>query len=49
MDEGVSVFALQEDLEARGLSGVLMLEGIRTVDYDGFVSLVEKYEVVPWL
>jgi len=49
MDEGVSVFALQEDLEARGLKGVFMLEGIRTVDYDGFVGLVEKYEVVPWL
>ena len=49
MDEGVQVFALQEDLEARGLKGVFMLEGIRTVDYDGFVGLVEKYEVVPWL
>ena len=49
MDEGVLVFALQEDLEARGLKGVFMLEGIRTVDYDGFVGLVEKYEVVPWL
>jgi tRNA 2-thiouridine synthesizing protein B len=49
IDEGVSVFALQEDLEARGLKGVFMLEGIRTVDYDGFVGLVERYEVVPWL
>ena len=49
IDEGVQVYALSEDLEARGLKGVFMLEGIQTVDYDGFVALVEKYEVVPWL
>ncbi len=49
MDEGVQVFALSEDLESRGLRNVWLLEGIKVVDYDGFVGLVEKYEVVPWL
>jgi len=49
MDEGVEVYALSEDLEARGISQPKLSNGIRTVDMDGFVELVEKYEVVPWL
>lgn len=49
LDSGVAVFALKEDLESRGLAPALLLEGVRTVDYEGFVGLVEKHEVVPWL
>jgi tRNA 2-thiouridine synthesizing protein B len=41
------VFALQEDLEARGLDS--LIEGIQVIDYDGFVELVEQHHVVPWL
>jgi tRNA 2-thiouridine synthesizing protein B len=49
MDAGAPVYALKEDLESRGLRAGLLLEGVRTVDYEGFVELVEKHEVVPWL
>jgi tRNA 2-thiouridine synthesizing protein B len=41
------VYALQADLEARGLTSPV--EGIRVIDYDGFVELVEQHHVVPWL
>jgi tRNA 2-thiouridine synthesizing protein B len=41
------VYALQADLEARGLTA--LVEGIQVVDYDGFVELVEQHHVVPWL
>jgi len=41
------VYALQADLEARGLTSPI--EGIRAVGYDGFVELVEQHHVVPWL
>jgi tRNA 2-thiouridine synthesizing protein B len=41
------VYALQADLEARGISS--LIEGIQTVDYDGFVGLVEEHHVVPWI
>jgi tRNA 2-thiouridine synthesizing protein B len=41
------VYALQADLEARGLAS--LVEGIHVIDYDGFVELVEQHHVVPWL
>ena len=41
------VYALQADLEARGL--VSLIDGIQVVDYEGFVELVEQHHVVPWL
>lgn len=41
------VYALQEDLEARGLDS--LIDGIQVVDYDGFVELAEQHQVVPWL
>ena len=41
------VYALQADLEARGLA--LLVDGVQVIDYDGFVELVEKHHVVPWL
>jgi tRNA 2-thiouridine synthesizing protein B len=41
------VYALQADLEARGLTSVI--DGIEVVNYDGFVELIEQHHVVPWL
>ncbi|MCP4538267.1 MAG: sulfurtransferase complex subunit TusB [Chloroflexi bacterium] len=41
------VYALQADLEARGLTS--LVDGIQIIDYDGFVELVEQHHVVPWL
>jgi len=41
------VYALQADLEARGL--VSLIDGIQVIDYAGFVELVEQHHVVPWL
>ncbi len=41
------IYALEADLEARGIHKVL--DGIRVVNYDGFVELVEQHNVAPWL
>jgi tRNA 2-thiouridine synthesizing protein B len=41
------VYALREDLEARGLDS--LVAGIQVTDYDGFVELVEQHHVVPWI
>ena len=41
------VYALDADLEARGIEAVI--EGIEVIGYDGFVALVEKHDVAPWL
>lgn len=41
------VYALQADLEARGLQ--TLVEGVEVTDYEGFVELVERHHVVPWL
>ena len=49
MAGGVKVYALAPDLEARGIGKERLMPGIEAVDYDGFVGLVEKHDVVPWL
>jgi len=41
------IYALQADLEARGLAR--LIDGVQVIDYDGFVELVEQHHVVPWL
>jgi len=41
------IFALDADIEARGLKGII--EGIKKIGYDGFVELVEKHDMVPWI
>lgn len=41
------VYALEADLKARGIEQ--LMEGIRVIDYAGFVELVEQHPVVPWL
>ena len=42
-----SVYALDADLEARGIKTVI--DGIDVIGYDGFVELVEQHDVAPWL
>lgn len=41
------VYALEADLRARGIES--RIEGVRVIDYSGFVELVEQHPVVPWL
>jgi tRNA 2-thiouridine synthesizing protein B len=41
------IYALEADLEARGIKR--LVEGVKVIDYDGFVGLVEEHDVVPWL
>jgi len=41
------VYALEADLQARGIAR--LVEGVQVIDYDGFVQLVEKHDVAPWL
>ena len=43
------VYALQPDLEARGMNG-RVLDGVKLVDYGGFVDLVAEHPTVQsWL
>ena len=45
----VQVFALKSDVEARGMQNRVM-DGVRLVDYGGFVDLVvEHHAVQSWL
>jgi len=45
-----SIYALQPDLQARGVSEESMLDGITLVDYDGFVKLTTEYDKLQsWL
>ena len=38
----LKVYALQPDVEARGMAGKL-IDGVKTVDYAGFVDLVAEH------
>ena len=40
------VYALKPDLDARGISAITA--GVDTVDYGGFVDLVEAHQVNSW-
>jgi len=42
--ENHPVYALQPDLQARGISEENMLDGVEMVDYDGFVKLTTEYD-----
>ena len=45
----VSIYALMPDVEARGMKG-RTLDGVRLVDYEGFVDLVVEHNAVQsWL
>jgi len=38
------LYALQADLQARGLGAESLVDGIQLVDYDGFVKLTTEYD-----
>ena len=42
-----AVYALKEDLAARGIDR--LIDGVRVVDYAGFVDLVAEHNVCPWI
>lgn len=45
----VTIYVLQPDLETRGVAGKVM-DGIKSVDYGGFVDLAVEHDVVQsWL
>jgi len=41
------IYALGPDLKARGIASVI--DGVKIVDYAGFVDLAEKHNVAPWI
>ncbi|MBC8259460.1 MAG: sulfurtransferase complex subunit TusB [SAR324 cluster bacterium] len=41
------VYALSPDLDARGIGNIA--DGVTTIDYEGFVELVEEHQVNSWL
>ena len=44
------VYALEPDLQARGISSDNIVEGVSLVDYDGFVKLTTEYDKLQsWL
>jgi tRNA 2-thiouridine synthesizing protein B len=38
------IYALQPDLQARGINPDNLIDGISLVDYDGFVKLTTDYD-----
>jgi len=45
-----TLYVLQPDLEARGFDGTKLVEGFKSIDYKGFVSLVTEHDRVhSWL
>lgn len=45
--ENHAFYAIDADIEARGLKKVA--EVVKVIGYEGFVELVEKHDVIPWL
>jgi len=43
--KSVSIYALKPDVEARGMQNRVM-DGVRLVDYEGFVDLVAQHKAV---
>ena len=44
------VYALQSDMQARGLADNAIVDGVELVDYDGFVQLATEYDKLQsWL
>jgi len=44
------VYALEPDLKARGIANDKLIEGVQTVDYEGFVNLAaESTNTQSWL
>ncbi len=46
----LSFYVLGPDIAARGLGGAPLIEGVRVVDYEGFVDLVAAHDATQaWL
>ncbi len=46
----IKFYVLGPDIEARGLAGSKLIDGVESVDYGGFVDLVEKHSATQaWL
>jgi len=46
----VTFYVLDSDIDARGLAEKPLIDGVESVDYGGFVDLVEKHDSVhAWL
>jgi len=46
----IKFYVLGPDIEARGLAGQGLIDGVESVDYAGFVDLVEKHRATQsWL
>ncbi len=46
----LSFYVLGPDVTARGLGGTPLIEGVRVVDYEGFVDLVAEHDAAQaWL
>ena len=46
----VKFFVLSNDIDARGLTEMVIIDGIKNIDYSGFVDLVETHDAVhSWL
>lgn len=45
--ENNEVFVLEPDMKSRGVTRPI--EGVKKIDYDGFVELVEKHQITSWL
>jgi sulfur relay protein TusB/DsrH len=46
LEKGVKVFAVRDDLEARGISGEDCIEGVQLIQGSGIAGLMEAYEQV---
>lgn len=40
----ITIYALSPDLEARGIESGRLIEGVKSVDYAGFVELAAKHD-----
>ncbi len=50
MGNNVKFYVLGPDIEARGLADQSLIDGVESVDYQGFVDLVEKHSATQsWL
>jgi len=49
-NKNISIYALGPDLDARGLGGAKLADGVSIVDYNGFVDLaIEHDKTQSWL
>ncbi len=47
--DDIRLCVLDADLQARGLSGQSLVQGMEVIDYDGFVQLsIEQQQVLAW-